>query len=1576
MTDLQHRIAALPPERRALLEARLAELVPDGESAAYQRIRPRDRSRPTPLGVAQQREWAIGRFRSANNITGALRLEGALDLDLLGRVLGELLDRHEVLRSTVEMGDGRAPVQVVHPLGAVPLPVVDLSGLSPEQQDREVRRHHTDAALQPFDPADPLRLRVTVLRLAADVHELVFATDHAASDAWSLTIIVQEFATLYGLRHSGRGDGLPRPEIQFGDFAEWQRERLDADRLAAEVGHWRETLAGMPTGWSLPVDRPYPARPAYTGDVHLAELPPELAARVRRFCEQEHASLFTVLLAACSVLLSRYLGQDDLVIGSLVSGRTRVETERLIGCFANPLPLRMRMSDDQSLREVVRRARETLSTALDHQDLPYDLLIEELGIGRESAQTSLSPMWINVLSVPEATMELPGVRVVQRPMAPAQTSVDLSLNVLPVGDRLLLQWHYMNELFDASTVALLAEQFTEVLQQVVTAPDTPVWAVELASAAPSAEAPGSVADGSAGPDRASAGAVQAGFVELFQRRAALTPHAPAVVCDGLATSYAELNRQANRLAHHLRGLGVGRDTPVGVLVDRSPRLAVAILGVLKAGGCYVPMDPGYPSERLALMLEDSGAEIVVTEERPAGALSGIDSAASLHAVLLDGPAPFAGDTDHDPLEPPAPDSLAYVVYTSGSTGRPKGAMIEHRSLAVFARDIVDRLGLGAGDRFLQFASPSFDVLVEELFPIWVAGGAVVIPTRHLISGEDDLVALTERERVTVMELPTAYWHAWARELDRLDQELPSCLRLVIIGGERVLPERIALWRRTGVPLMHVYGLTETTVSSTFFHLDPADPVQDWPNLPIGTALPSADLRVLDRRLRPVPRGGTGELYIGGVSLARGYLGRAALTAARFIADPTRSGERLYRTGDLVRHRPDGNLEFISRVDTQIKIRGFRVEPTEIESTLTGHPAVAEAVVVAFEPVPGDRRLVAYVVPRTAPGPGAAELRGYLEGLLPAYLVPSAFIELDALPLNANGKIDRDRLPRPDGEPAHSGEEYVAPQSATQEKLAEIVASVVGVGRIGIQDNFFEVGGDSILAIQVVARAQESGLRLTPYDLFAHPTVASLAEVVAGGQTVDAEQGEVTGPVPLAAQQRRFCAAGLAEPQQWNTSVLLALGAPADPALLRRAVEEVLTRNDGLRQRFLMNADRTRVRIAPSGGQSPFDVHDLSGLDQEEQDRRLPELLAQLQAGLDPAVGPLLRVALVRLGGQRPDRLAVVAHRLVADAPSLRIVLADLETAMVQLSTGEELRFPPKTTSWQSWNRRLRTYAGGEELEAQRAYWAGLVAVAGGRLPQEPAGAPEQDTEAATRTVTASLDRAETDELLHTVPGALDCGVEEVLLAALARVLTGWSGAARHLVDLERHDREPLFDDVDLARTVGWFSRTHPLALASEPQGAPATTLASVKESLRAVPAAGLGWELLCAGPDPLPDPEVELSFGYLGPVTAPVSGAFGVEAETIGGDRHPDNRRPYPVEVRASVVGGTLELGWSYSGLRHQDSTMSGLVARHLDEVRALIGLSRGDGAAAPAPSDFPFARVDQGQLDALFNRLGNGSAQ
>ena len=1109
MTDLQSRIAALSPEQRARLESRVADLAAARGPRDRRRIEPRDRARPTPLSFAQQREWALERFRPSNNISGALRLEGEVDLELLSRVLTEVMARHEVLRSTVKVMD-RTPVQVVHPVTPIPVSLVDISDLDPEEQRREVRRRYDADVQLPFPPEQTQRMRATVLHLGPAKYVALLTTHHSSSDGWSMAVILREVAALYPAFRHGLPSPLPPPPIQYGDFAVWQRDELGEAAITAELEYWKGVLADIPPRLALPADRPSPVRRSFAGAHCTVVLEGEATEALQRFAGREGVSISVLLLAACGVVLHRYTGQDDLVFGTAVTGRVRTETEQVVGCFANALPLRLRVSREQTLLEVLQRARDVFSGAFAHQDIPFDRLIDELA-PKETSQTPLIQMMINVLTTPgdilrqaDQALEMEGLRISPEPMDPGPVPIDIVLNVQVRPNQVHLQWHYSSELFDIDTVTALAHQVRHVLERLLEDPGLEVGRVDLLGAPPAANVP-DAGTSMAGP----------GFVERFAARVACAPDDPAVVCDEVVLSYAELNGEANRLARRLHSSGVCAESMVAVVVDSSPWLAVAVLGVLKAGAAYVPVDPGWPRERVDVILADVGAAVVVTTAELA---SMVEGAAGVSLVVDDPERLFVDG--HDLSEVPALGAAAYVVHTSGSTGRPKGVVIEHRSLTTFAADVAQRLGLGVGDRFLQFASPAFDVLAEELFPVWLAGGAVVFPPPGGAGVGIELEAVIDRGRVSVLELPAAFWHEWVRQLDLAGRALPPWLRLVIVGSERVLPERLLMWQKLGVPLMNVYGITETTVSSTFFRLGRDAPAADIRHLPIGTPLPSVVLRILDDDLRPVPVGGVGELYIGGVGVGRGYFASPGLTAHRFIADPepAGAGTRVYRTGDLVRRRGDGNLEFLSRADAQVKIRGFRIEPAEVESAICRHPQVAQAVVTVQEPVPGNRRLVAHLVPQPRTRVNHTDLRRFLARELPHYLVPAAFVSIERLPVTSNGKTDFERLPAPTDERPDEAEDPVAPRSVLEQQLADIVAAVLGITLVGVDDNFFELGGDSIEAIQVAARAQDEGIQLSPLDLFERPTVAQLAQAAteAGDRPPpDVSQAPEAGP-PAAA----------------------------------------------------------------------------------------------------------------------------------------------------------------------------------------------------------------------------------------------------------------------------------------------------------------------------------------------------------------------------------------------------------------------------------------------------------------------------
>ncbi|HEV2148272.1 MAG TPA: amino acid adenylation domain-containing protein, partial [Longimicrobiaceae bacterium] len=1049
---------------------------------------------------------------------------------------------------------------------------------------------------------------------------------------------------------------------------------------------------------------------------------------------------------------------------------------------------------------------------------------------------------------------------------------------------------------------------------------------------------------------------------------------------GRSLSYRELLAAAERVAAGLRTRGVGPEDRVGLLLERGTDLAVALLGVLQAGAAFVPLDPAYPAERLGFLLEDSGAAVVVTHSSmlprlPAGAAG---------ALCVDR-LPEAGS----PADPAAggalPESLAYVIYTSGSTGRPKGAMVTHRSLLCYAEAMRERLQLTPADRILQFASPGFDVMVEEVFPAWLCGAAVVFPGADLLGTPADLVETLQAQGVTGLELPTAYWHEWVQLLADDGARLPASVRFVIVGGERIVPDRLQAWARTGVPLVHVFGLTETTVTSTTFGLAAGEDGSVHPNLPLGHALPNVALHVLDADREPVPDGLPGELFVGGDGVARGYLGRPALTAERFVPDPfgEAAGGRLYRTGDRVRRIPSAALEFLGRMDDQVKVRGFRVEPAEIEVALAEHPAIRQAAVAVREEEAGARRLVAYVVaaPECRDGSGVSlqGLREYLGERLPEHMVPSAFVVVDAIPLTANGKVDRRALPDPAGGKLGGGEAYLPPRDEVEATLARIWGEVLRVERVGIHDNFFELGGDSILSIQIVSRARRAGLSLRPRQIFLHPTLARLSGVVgtpAAAARVDREP--LAGEASLLPVQCWFFEQEVPDRAHWNMPLLLELRRPLDPELLRGALREVLLHHDALRFRYApaTGGSWTQRYAPPADDAVPLERADLAGIPAPELAGEIERRCAAAQAGLDLERGPLLRALLLEPGNGAPSRLLLAAHHLVVDGVSWRIVVEDLQTAYEQLERGERPWLPPRTTSFGEWAARLAEHAARGGFDGELEHWMDEPRRMTRLLPVD---APGPNPSGAARTVSVALEREETQALLQEVPAAYRTRVDDVLLTALARAFEPWTGDPCLLVELEGHGREELFEDVDLSRTVGWFTAMYPVLLDLRGAHGTGEALKRVKEQLRGVAARGIGYGALrYLGPSArtreglasLPAPQV--GFNYLGQVDPSVSGAslFGLAAEPAGPGVDPRAPRPHLLDVNAVVEGGRLRVEWTYGARVHRRDTVEALAGRYLAELRRLLEHCRSGEAGGCTPSDFPLAGLDQAGVDAL---VGSG---
>jgi amino acid adenylation domain-containing protein len=1036
------------------------------------------RPRSAPASFAQERLWFLDRLEPADSLyvfSEALRLTGPLDVPALEHALGETVRRHEVLRTTFAESDG-APVQVIAPFAGFSLATEDLSALDDDEHDEAVQARVNAWAERPFDLAAGPLFRARLLKLGPQEHVLLLAMHHAVTDAWSMGVLFRELSALYGAFARGEASPLAEPAVQYADYAAEQRQAMRGPALERGLAYWRRQLAGAPALLELPLDHVRPAARTYRGAREQRTLPPALRERLDALARAEGATLYMVLLAAFQAVLGRYAGSEDVVVGSPVAGRTRSGTGALIGFFVNTLVMRTDLGGDPSFREVVRRVRTAATGAFEHQEVPFERLVAELQPERSLSHSPLFQVMFILQDDAGYGDGLPGLRVESIEAEHALTKFDLMLYFAAGAEGLRATLAYSTELFAPATIQGMLGHLQRVLEQVAADPDRPLSALELMDAD---ERRRVIEDWNRTDVPLPA---EAGIHGLFEAQAAATPDVPSLLCGDETVTYAELNARANRIAHHLIGLGVEREARVGICLERGPALVAAILGVLKAGGAYVPLDPGYPAPRLAFMLADAGAAVLLTQESLRGGLP----ADGVRVVSLDAERDaIAAAPSENPARGADARSLAYVMYTSGSTGTPKGVAVEHRSVVRLVRG-ANYADFGPDQVVLAAAPASFDASTMELWGALLNGGRLAL----LAGGTPTLEALggaIVRHGVTTAWLTAGLFQVMAQE--RLDDL--GGLRQLLTGGDVIPPDAVARVRRRfpRVRVINGYGPTENT-TFTCCHTVPAT----WRGgpVPIGTPISNTRVYALDPALRPVPPGVPGELYTGGIGLARGYLGHPAATAERFIPDPfsAEPGARMYGTGDRARWRADAAVEYLGRVDQQVKIRGFRIEPGEVAAALGRHLDVADCAVIAREDAPGERRLVAYVVGAAS----AAVLREHLKEILPDYMVPAAFVSMDALPLTPNGKVDRRALPAPD--PAAETQEYVAPRTATEEVLAGIWAEVLTRDRVGVDDDFFALGGHSLLATRVVSRVRAVlGVELTVRTLFEGSTVAQLAERV-------------------------------------------------------------------------------------------------------------------------------------------------------------------------------------------------------------------------------------------------------------------------------------------------------------------------------------------------------------------------------------------------------------------------------------------------------------------------------------------------
>ncbi|AFH63622.2 amino acid adenylation domain-containing protein [Paenibacillus caseinilyticus] len=1534
----------------------LAAVIESMEEAAYTAIPAAEPRDYYPLSSAQKRLYLLSHLQGGEtgyNMPGVILAEGALDRARLQQAFEGLISRHESLRTRFEMVQGE-PVQRIVPHSQVPFRIEEW------EASEEEAAGLIEAFVRPFDLAEAPLLRVGLITLTPERHLLLFDMHHIISDGVSLSVLVEEFARFY--------QGLaPAPlRIQYKDYAVWEQDRLQSELLRKQEAFWLDQFRGELPTLDLPADYVRPAVQSFEGGRIEFRIGSEAVSGLKQLAARSGSTLFMVLLAAYTALLHKYTGQEDVVVGVPVAGRGQTELEPIIGMFVNTLAIRQAPASEKTFLGYLGEVKEGALAAFEHGEYPFEALVEKLQLKRDLSRSPLFDTMFELKHAAGPEPQLEGLRFTPYPGEHKTSKFDLSLEAMEAedGGELRCSFEYAASLFRPETVERMACHLVQLVESAVRDPESKLSELGMVTEYERSQL----------LDEFNPAVPQADLAEPFhlhfERQAQLTPDHPAVGDRDRTLTYRELDQRAGALAARLRKLGVGREKLVGILAERSVDLLVAVLAIWKAGGAYVPLDPDYPAERIAYMLEDSGAEVLLTQSGLSGPFAEAEAAGEglRHVLHLDdesvyesgGEALRVGNINE-------PQDLAYVIYTSGTTGRPKGVMIEHRSLVNTALAYRREYRLTEFPvRLLQLASFSFDVFTGDIARTLLNGGTMFICPKEDRIDPERLYGWIRDRRITMFESTPALIIPFMEHAAAGGHDVSSLQLLITSSDACGVRDYRNLQMRFGgqVRIINAYGVTEAAIDSSFYD-EPLEKLPASGNVPIGRAYLNARFYIVDSGLKPVPVGVAGELCIGGPGVARGYLNRPDLTAEKFVENPFCPGERMYRSGDLARWMADGHVDFIGRIDHQVKIRGYRIELGEIETAMLRYPGVRQAVVIDRTDERGQKYLCGYAAGDEGLDLGA--LQRELQQTLPSHMVPSRFLRLDRLPLTPNGKIDRKALPVPEAGSAVPQNAYAAPRNAVEETLVSIWQGLLGGGPVGIHDSFFELGGDSIKALQVSSRLYQAGYRLEMKDLFQHPTAAALSPLIRPLARM-ADQGEVSGEVPLTPIQRWFFEQRYADAHHHNQAVMLYRPEGFDEEALRRAAAAIAVHHDTLRTIYREAGDGTAAWNRSTAEGELFSLEVVSFEASEDLAARVEAEAERVQASIDLENGPLFKLGLFRCPDG--DHLLIAVHHLVVDGVSWRILFEDLTEAYGQAAGGEAVRLPAKTDAFRTWAEGLMQYADSPAAAREHAYWQELEQLERAPLPKDAVQPDPQHGD--NEKVTVQWTPEETELLLKGAHHAYGTEINDLLLTALGMAVHRWSGLERIWVTLEGHGREAILPDLDISRTVGWFTSQYPVALEMPADAETGQRIKEVKETLRGVPGKGIGygiWRYLSeAGrSSDAFQPEPEIAFNYLGQFDEELeSGAFSVSPYGAGREISPRAARTYPLEINGLTSGGSLYLTLSYSRGQYRQETIEGLAGelqRCLSEILAHCAARQ---TAELTPSDLTLRGMTIPELEEL----------
>lgn len=1512
-----------------------------------------------PLSTAQKRIWyqeIIAPGNTAYNIPIGLWIKGSLDRQAWEYAFTEIVKRHEILRTTFAVEDGE-PVQLVREEGSFELEEKTLSGIN--ERTKIIARLNEEAR-RPFNLVTGPLMRVILYKLDSQEHILLVNMHHIVSDGWSLGILVRELTHFYLAWKGKSSESLPELPIQYGDYAEWQAEWLQQDSVKAQLSYWQGKLTGSLPVLDLPVDRARSPVQTFTGSTLRAQIPSSLTVDLELLAKSEGATLFMAVLAVYQVLLYRYSGQTDIIAGIPVANRQRSEISNLIGYFVNTLPIRGNLEGTLTFRQLLRQLSETCIEAYAHQDIPFETIVETV-VGHRNP--SRSPLFQTLFALQNASIseiELPGLQVTPIYLDNGGAKFDLSLILEPSKEGWLAALEYNSDIFTPDTAKRLLTFYQQLLHAVVAEPDSQIASLPLLS-------PG---DREAllvwGQATITEKTKPANIASRFALSASSYPDRVAVKFQEATLTYRELDARSNQLARFLQEKGVSAEVRVGICQERCEELIISILAILKAGGTYIPLDPNYPAAHLKYVAEDSGMNLIVADAKSRQAIPK-DSVevVVLEEIALDIKTRSTATVD---LKIP-PEQAAYIIYTSGSTGKPKGCVVPHGNATRLLDSTAPWFNFTSDDVWTLFHSYAFDFSVWEIWGSLLYGAKLVVVPYWQSRSPLEFWSLLHGEKVTVLnQTPSAF-----QQLMRVDAEQSDrlkSLRIVIFGGEALELQSLRPWMEVygdAYPqLVNMYGITETTVHVTYRPITLAD-IEANRSSPIGQAIPDLSLYVLDRTLELSPVGVVGELYVGGAGVSRGYLNRPALTAERFIPDMFGNGTRLYRTGDLARRLPDGDLEYLGRSDFQVKIRGFRIELGEIEAALAALPSVAEAIAIAPAVDNSDKRLVAYIVNKNAVT--SEELRTALTKRLPEHAIPAAFVFLDRFPLTPQGKVDRRALPIPDWKNIARDRLIIPPETPAQQAICTAWERVLALEAVGIEDNFFALGGDSILAVKVVTQMRRQGWIITPKEIFEHQNVKALAAAARKQEITQSLSPKGNpGDVPLSPIQQWFFDLEVPAQNHWNQAVLLKVHPAIAPQTIAKAIAEVAIHHDTFRLRF-RRIDRgwqqfySEVKNAPT---LDLEIVDLTAsADREAEILRHCE---RLQRSLDLSNGPLARAALMMCGEGDGNRLFVVIHHAIVDGVSWRILLEDLGTVLM----GGVIE--PPASSFQQWSEFLRVFASRPEVRGEITFWQRNIKT-NFKLPLDFAD-KQQNREATQEKVSLTLTPETTQIFLTSANKAYRTQPQDLLLAALSKTLQEITSENVLQIIMEGHGREDLSANLDVTRTLGWFTTIYPLRL-DLPDNSLATILKTVKESLRSLPHRGLSYGVLryLSKEAEVNSPiHADISFNYLGQVRVQEGKdqLFSLLDEANTGIAHdPDGLRPHVIDVVAIVVSGKLRVDWLYSNKLHRRETICQWAEIFEKNLLSILSYCTTPGIGGYTLSDFAWGRTEpkllsQENLDEL----------